>query len=226
MKFGFVDELRAVSPVRVMRAVLGPSNRGYYAWRSRPESRRAAADRLPLEDIQLIHAESSGTYGSLRVHAVLRGHGRRIERSRISRLMRHTGIRGLAALPRRTRATGGRRGPPITPNKLARNFSAVRSNQIWLADLTHIPTGEGWLYLAAILDMHTRKLVGWRLRESQRVEIALDALSMAIERQRPAPGLIHHSDRRIRGGFNWSSQHHDGGRCDGGSATFGSSTAG
>lgn len=160
MKFGFVDEHRKVWPVRVMCEVLGLSPSGYYAWRGRPESRRATANRALLEDIRLIHAESSGTYGSPRVHAILRGHGRRVGRSRIERLMRRAGLRGLAALPRRARTTDSRHGYPIAPNRLGRNFTAQAPNQIWLADLTYIPTGEGWLYLAAILDMHTRKIVG------------------------------------------------------------------
>lgn len=198
MKFGFVDEHRAVWPVRVMCAALGLSASGYYAWRTRPESRRAASNRALLDDIRLIHAESSGTYGSPRVHAVLRGHGRRVSRSRIERLMRRAGLRGLAALPRRARTTDSRHGYPIAPNRLARNFEAAAPNQVWLADLTYIPTGEGWLYLAAILDMHTRKIVGWSMRETLHTEIALDALNMAVERQRPAPGLIHHSDRGIQ----------------------------
>jgi putative transposase len=122
MKFGFVDEHRSVWPVRVMCAVLGLSASGYYAWRSRPESPRATANRALLDDIRLIHAESSGTYGSPRVHAILRGHGRQVGRSRIERLMRRAGIRGLAALPRRARTTDSRHGYPIAPNRLGRNF--------------------------------------------------------------------------------------------------------
>lgn len=172
MKFGFVDEHRAVWPVRVMCSVLGLSASGYYAWRARPESQRAAANRALLDDIRPIHAESSGTYGSPRVHAVLRGHGRRVGRSRIEQLMRHAGLRGLAALPRRARTTDSRHGYPIAPNRLARNFQAQAPNQVWLADLTYIPTGEGWLYLAAILDMHTRKIVGWCMRETLHAQIA------------------------------------------------------
>jgi putative transposase len=109
--------------------------------------------------------------------------------------MRHAGLRGLAALPRRTRTTDSRHGYPIAPNRLGRNFATQTPNQIWLADLTYIPTGEGWLYLATVLDLHTRKIVGWSMRPSLHVEIALDALEMAIQRQRPAHGLIHHSDR-------------------------------
>lgn len=198
MKFGFVDEHRSVWPVRVMCAVLGLSASGYYAWRSRPESARARANRALLDDIRRIHADGSGTYGSPRVHAVLRGHGRRVGRSRIERLMRGAGLRGLAALPRRTRTTDSRHGYPIAPNRLGRNFTTQAPNQVWLADLTYIPTGEGWLYLATVLDLFTRKIVGWCMRPTLHVEIALDALQMAIQRQRPAPGLIHHSDRGIQ----------------------------
>ncbi len=198
MKFGFVDGHRQVWPVRVMCAVLGLSASGYYAWRGRPESSRSVANRELTEDIRLIHAESSGCYGSPRVHATLRRHGRRVGRSRVERLMRRAGLRGLAALPRRARTTNSRHGYPIAPNRLARNFEAAAPNQVWLADLTYIPTGEGWLYLAAILDLHTRKIVGWSMRQTLHAEIALDALNMAVERQRPAPGLIHHSDRGIQ----------------------------
>ena len=198
MKFGFVDEHRSVWPVRLMCAALDLSASGYYAWRSRPESLRARDNRALLEDIRQIHGESSGTYGSPRVHAALRGHGRRIGHCRIERLMRHAGLRGMAATPRRTRTTDSRHAYPIAPNRLGRNFVAERAGQVWLADLTYIPTGEGWLYLAAILDLHTRKIVGWSMRQTLHAEIALEALAMAIERQRPAPGLIHHSDRGIQ----------------------------
>lgn len=198
MKFGFVDEHRGAWPVRMMCRVLGLSASGYYAWRIRPESRRAAANRALTEDIRLIHPESCGTYGSPRVHAVLRGHGRRVGRSRVERLMRRAGLRGLAALPRRTRTTDSRHGYPIAPNRLGRNFQAAAPGQVWLADLTYIPTGEGWLYLAGVLDMHTRKLVGWSMRDTLHTQIALEALTMAIARQKPAPGLIHHSDRGIQ----------------------------
>jgi transposase InsO family protein len=112
--------------------------------------------------------------------------------------MRQAGLRGLAALPRRTRTTDSRHAYPIVPNRLGRNFVANRPGQVWLADLTYIPTGEGWLYLAAVLDLHTRKIVGWSMRETLHTEIALEALTMAIVRQRPAPGLIHHSDRGVQ----------------------------
>ena len=167
MKFGFVDEHRKVWPVRVMCAVLGLSASGYYAWRVRPESPRAAANRALLDDIRLIQAESSGTYGSPRVHAILRGHGRGVGRSRIERPVRRAGIRGLAALPRRARTTDSRHGYPIAPNRLARNLTAQAPNQI-----RHHP-----------LDEPQGRLLG------QHPDAEL--LPHPQDRARPPPGLRH-----------------------------------
>jgi putative transposase len=198
MKFYFVQEHCATWPVRVMCAVLGISVSGYYAWRNRAESKRTAANRQLLGEIRRIHADSSGVYGSPRIHAVLRRTGQPVGRSRVEILMRCAGLRGLAALPRRARTTHSRHSLPVAPNRLARNFTTQRPNQIWLADLTYIPTGEGWLYLAAVLDVCTRKIVGWSMRDTLHTEIALDALAMALQRQRPGAGLIHHSDRGIQ----------------------------
>ena len=112
--------------------------------------------------------------------------------------MRRAGLRGLAALPRRVRTTDSRHGYPIAPNRIGRNFEAAAPNQVWLGDLTYVRTGEGWLYLAAVMDLHTRKIVGWSMRETLHAEIALEALDMAVQRQRPAPGLICHTDRGIQ----------------------------
>lgn len=198
MTFGFVDEHRGVRPVRMMCRVLGMSPSGYYAWRCRPESRRAREDRDLTAEIRDVHADSGGVYGAPRVHATLRALGRRIGRHRVARLMRVGGLRGLAALRRRVRTTDSRHSYPIAPNRLGRNFTAAVPNQVWLADLTYIPTREGWLYLAALIDMHTRKIVGWAMRETLHAGIAVEALRMAIQRQRPAPGLIQHSDRGVQ----------------------------
>ena len=188
MSFGFVDEHRHLWPVRTICAVLGISASGYYAWRGRPESRRSVENRALLNEIRRAHTESGGCYGALRVHAALKAAGRQIGRHRIARLMRLAGLRGLAAIPRRVRTTDSRHEYPIAPNRLRRNFRATAPNQIWLADLTCIRTGEGWLFLAALIDMHTRKVVGWSMRETLHASIALEALDMAIRRQRPAPG--------------------------------------
>jgi putative transposase len=196
--FRFVDEHRGVWPVRMMCRVLGVSASGYYAWRTRPEIRRTREDRVLLAEIRDIHADSGGTYGSPGIHAMLRSLGRAIGRSRVARLMRAGGLRGLAALPRRVRTTDSRHSYPIAPNRIGRSFTASTPDQVWLADLTCVPTGEGWLYLAALIDMHTRKVVGWAMRETLHAGIAVEALRMAIERQRPAPGLIQHSGRGVQ----------------------------
>lgn len=198
MIFRFVDEHRGTWPVKMICRVMGVSASGYYAWRSRPESRRLSEDRTLSTEIRDIHVESGGVYGAPRVHAVMRALGRRIGRNRVARLMRLAGLRGLAALPRRVRTTDSRHSYPIAPNRIGRNFTASAPNQVWLADLTYIPTGEGWLYLAALIDMHTRKVVGWAMRETLHAGIAVEALRMAIERQQPAPGLIQHSDRGVQ----------------------------
>lgn len=181
-----------------MCRVFRVSEAGYYAWRARPESPRAAENRALLDDIREVHTASQGRYGSPRVHATLRGRGRRVGRGRVERLMRVHGVRGLVAKPRRVQTTNSRHAFPVAPNLLDRQFTASRPNQVWRADLTYIPTGEGWLYMAAIMDLHTRKIVGWSMRDHLRAELATAALTMAIQRQRPAPGLIQHSDRGIQ----------------------------
>jgi putative transposase len=196
--FRFVYEHRGVWPVRMMCRVLGVSPSGYCAWRTRPESRRSREDRGLLSEIHDVHAGSGGVHGSPRIHAVLRSPGRTVGGNRVARLMRAAGLRGLAALPRRVRTTDSRHCHPIVPNRIGRDFTASAPNQVWLADLTCIPTGEGWLHLAALIDMHTRKGVGWAMRETLHAGIAVEALRMAIERQRPPPGLIQHSDRGVR----------------------------
>lgn len=195
MKFRFIDEHQGDWPVRAMCRVLGVSPAGYYAWRCRPESARAAANRQLLEEIRRLHACHHGRYGSPRLHAALRAEGRGVSRGRIERLMRRHGIRATAARRFRPMTTDSRHGLPVAPNRLEQHFAATAPNQVWLADITYVPTGEGWLYLAAVLDLATRKVVGWAMRDHLRSELAEAALLMAMQRQRPAPGLVHHSDR-------------------------------
>ena len=127
--------------------------------------------------------------------AALRGEDVTVSRGRVERLMRRHGLRGAAARRFRPVTTDGRHGLPIAPDLLGQDFDASRPNQVWLADITYIPTGEGWLYLAAVLDLATRKVVGWAMRDHLRAELASTALLMAAQRQRPAKGLISHSDR-------------------------------
>jgi putative transposase len=195
MKFRFIAEHQEEWPVRVMCEVLGVSPSGYFAWRCRPESARAAAHRKLLADVRRLQAQHRGRYGSPRMHAALRAEGRSVSRGRVERLMRRHGIRAAASRRFRPVTTDSRHGLPVAPNLLEQRFDASAPNQVWLADLTYVPTGEGWLYLAAVLDLATRKVVGWAMRDHLRTELAAAALVMATQRQRPGPGLLHHSDR-------------------------------
>ena len=193
----FIHDHVADFPVQVMCELLGVSRGGYYAWAGRAESARAADDRTLAAEIRAAYEASRGRYGSPRVHAELRARGRRIGRKRVARLMRGM---GLAARRRRRfrRTTDSRHAFPIAPNLLERNFTAEAPDRVWLADLTYIWTAQGWLYLAAVLDLYTRRVVGWAMADHLRHELTLAALDMAIVRQRPAPGLVHHADRGVQ----------------------------
>jgi putative transposase len=195
MRFRMIEDQREMFPVRVLCDVMGVSAAGYYAWRSRPESSRKAANRVLLCEIRRLHLAHRGRYGAPRIHAALRGLGHTASRGRVERLMRHHGIGAM--VPRRFRVctTDSRHDLPIAPNRLDQNFVAERPNQVWLADITYVPTSEGWLYLAVVLDLFTRKIVGWAMHDHMRAELTIAALTMALQRQKPPPGLIHHSDR-------------------------------
>jgi transposase-like protein len=147
-------------PMRVMCAALSVSPSGYYAWRSRPQSPRKIANRALLGDIQRVHARHWGRYGAPRIHAELRAEGQTVGRKRIELVMRQHGIRARAPRRYRVCTTDSKHSLPVAPNLLDQNFVANRPNQVWLADITYIATGEGWLYLAVILDLFTRKVVG------------------------------------------------------------------
>jgi putative transposase len=195
MKFRLIADQRETFPVRVLCDVMGVSAAGYYAWRGRRESPRKAANRTLLTEIRRLHLAHRGRYGAPRIHAALRGLGQTASRGRVERLMRHHGIRAIRARRFRACTTDSRHDLPIVPNRLAQNFTAGQPNQVWLADITYVPTGEGWLYLAVVLDLFTRKIAGWAMRDHMRAELTIAALTMAIQRQKPPPGLIHHSDR-------------------------------
>jgi putative transposase len=198
MRFRFIEDRRVDYPVTILCDVLGVSPAGYYAWRARPESRRSVANRGLVDDIKRVHRDTSGRYGSPRIHAELRAQGRGVSRGRIERLMRRHGVRAIMARPRRVRTTDSRHDFPIAPNLLARNFTAAVPNQIWLADITYVETDQGWLYLAAVMDLYSRKIVGWAMCDHLRAELPLAALLMAISVQQPGAGLIHHSDRGVQ----------------------------
>ncbi len=177
-----------------MCRVLGVSRSGYYAWRSRKQSNRQRQDDALTKRIEKIHRESRETYGAPRVHVELAEEGTRIGRKRVARLMRRANIAGVSR--RRSFRTTVRdpKGRPA-PDLVDRNFSATKPNQLWVADMTYIPTATGFLYLAVVLDVYSRKIVGWSMSSRLVTEIVIDALSMAIKQRQPAQGVIHHSDQ-------------------------------
>ena len=192
--FRFVHEEKASYPVKLMCQLLGVSTSGYYAWRARPASVRALHDELLTEQIAKIHERSRRTYGAPRVHAALRHAGVPAGRKRVARLMRAAGIQG-AYLRRKHRTTIADRSTAPAPDLVERAFAAPGPDRLWVADITYVPTWSGFVYLAAVLDVFTRRVVGWSIRDHLRTELVLEALDMAIWNRRPGPGLVHHSDR-------------------------------
>jgi putative transposase len=194
MRFRFIEDLRNEFPVRRMCEVLEVSPSGYYAWRGRPPSEREMANRELAETIKAEFKKSGETYGSPRIYQVMRKLGLMCSRNRVARLMRAEGLQ--AKQTKRYRSTTRRnRAHRVAPNLLNRDFAADQPDQKWLADITYIPTLEGWLYLAAILDLFSRRIVGWAMSDRITVDLTLAALKMAIRQRKPRPGLIHHSDQ-------------------------------
>ena len=194
MKFRFIRDHREDFPVRLTCRVLDVSSSGFYDWLERPESPRAVENRALVAKIQAIHGDSRRTYGSPRVHASLQDAGCRIGRNRVARLMRDNAIR--ARTKRKFRVTtDSRHDHPVAPNRLDRQFEVAAPNTVWVADISYIPTREGWLYLAVVLDLFSRQVVGWAMDQQMPQELTLAALDMAIRRRRPLPGCLHHSDR-------------------------------
>jgi len=188
MRFRLIEDQRDVWPVRVICDALSVSPSGFYAWRSRPESPRKIANRELLVDIQRVHAQHRERYGAPRIHVELRAEGQAVSRKRVARLMHRHGIQARAPQRYRVCTTDSKHSLPVAENLLDQNFVADRPDQVWLADITYIPTGEGWLYLAVILDLFTRKVVGWAMRDHMRAELTIAALTMAIQRRRPGSG--------------------------------------
>ncbi len=187
-----MSENRAVYPVALMCRVLGVSPSGYYAWAQRPPSRRARADAVLIEEIRTAHSSSNGSYGAPRIHAELSASGLRVGRKRVARLMREAGLAGVSRR-KGTVTTVRDNGRPV-PDLVDRAFTADRPDQLWVADITYIPTWAGFLYLAVVLDAYSRRIVGWSMATSLRTQIVLDALNMALWQRRPE-GVIHHSDQ-------------------------------
>ncbi|WP_420814171.1 IS3 family transposase [Polyangium spumosum] len=194
VKFAFIAAEKAFFPVTVLCDVLDVSRSGFYAFCKRPEPRRKASDAQLAAEIVAAHQRSHGTYGSPRVHAELRARGLCVSRKRVERLMRE---RGLEARSKRRfrRTTDSNHTMPLAPNLLGRQFDAKAPNEAWVTDVTYIPTAEGWLYLATILDLFSRRVVGFAMSEQNDRALALAALERALRARRPRPGLLHHSDR-------------------------------
>ena len=199
-KFAFVLAERGNHAVAALCRVVGVSVSGFYAWlRAIPTvQNRAKAEAELRGHIGRIFSARRRVYGSPRVHAELHREGRRHARRRVERLMRQMGLSARQGRRRTPRTTDSRHDLPVAPNLLDRHFVAERPNAVWLADISYLPTDEGWLYLAAIKDMATREIVGWSMADHLRAELCLDALVMALQRYRPLPGLIHHSDRGVQ----------------------------
>jgi len=180
--------------IRAMCRVLEVSPSGYYAWRRRMISVRDREDEALRGKIRLIYERSRQTYGSPRIHAELREEGTRVSRKRVARLMKESGLVGAS---RRKSIRTTRRDPAArpAPDLVERKFTASGPNQLWVADITYIPTLAGFLYLAVVLDVWSRKIVGWAMSSRLATQIVLDALEMAVEQRRPADGVIHHSDQ-------------------------------
>jgi putative transposase len=196
--YRFIADQATQHAVRCLCRALGVSRSGYFAWRIRPAAARARADEALTEQIHQIHAQSRQTYGSIRVRAALRKRGAAVGRRRVARLMRRAGLRGVHGQRRRVRTTVADPRAAPAPDRVERVFAPAAiggPDRLWLADISYIPTREGWLYLAIILDGFSRRVVGWAMADHLQTELVLAALRLALQRRRPAAGLIHHSDR-------------------------------
>lgn len=185
---------QAEYPVAMLCRVLQVSESGFYAWQKRTPSARARRDAELLVLITASHARSDATYGAPRVHEDLAEAGHRVGRKRVARLMRAAGLRGVSktgAVPRTRRAVPE---TPQAPDLVRRDFTATAPDQLWVADITYVPTYAGFLYLAVVLDAFSRRVVGWAMRGDLKTDVVLDALQMAATQRRPA-GVIHHSDQ-------------------------------
>jgi transposase InsO family protein len=194
VKFAFVSLEQVAFPIAVTCRLLGVSTSGYYAWKGRPGSSRSRRDLELGDRVRAAHDASSGRYGSPRVHAELRASGERVGRKRVARLMKEAGLAGR--MRRRFRkTTDSNHSFPIAPNVLERDFTATAPNEAWVTDITYLWTREGWLYLAVILDLFSRRVVSWATSATIDRHLALAALKAALQARRPDAGLVHHSDR-------------------------------
>jgi transposase InsO family protein len=194
VRFAFIHAEKALFPIAAMCRLLQVTRQGYYVYASRPPSIRVRADAKLCETVREVFTAAGETYGSPRVLRELKRRGMRVGKRRVERAMRSMGL--TPPMPRRHRSTTMRDpAHPVAPNELARDFGATRPNERWVTDITYVWTDEGWTYLAAILDLYSRAVVGWALDATLSTQLPLTALHGAVRRRRPGAGLMHHSDR-------------------------------
>jgi transposase InsO family protein len=198
VRFAFIRDHQAEFPVEVLCDVLGVSRSGYYAWRGRPPSPAAVRRGQLVEQIRSVHEEARSVYGSPRVHRELEARGVACCENTVAKLMREHDIRSKARRRFVARTTDSRHDRPVAGNVLAREFYPDKPDTAWAADITSVPTAGGWLYLAAVIDLCSRKVVGWATADHLRTDLPLEALRMALAHRRPTGELLHHSDRGVQ----------------------------
>lgn len=198
MTFAFIQDHRERFPVRLACETLEVSHSGYYAWQGRPVSPRATRRAELAQKIREVHEQHRRVYGSPRVHRALLERGERVCRNTVARLMKALGIRPLTHRAFRVRTTDSDHALPVASNLLDRRFQVRALNRIWLTDITYIRTDEGFLFLAGVMDLCSRRIVGWSMGEHLGAELVCEALHMALKARRPVPGLLHHSDRGVQ----------------------------
>ena len=194
MKYRFISDNRETFRVGRMCKLLNVSRSSYYAWLTRPESRRSRENRALEDKIRVLHAASHGIYGAPKIHQDLTDDGIQCGKNRVARIMRQAGIRSITHKKFKA-TTNSRHNFPIAPNLLNQDFTVDAPDRVWVGDITYIHTSEGWLYLSMILDLFNRKVVGWAASSRMTRQLAIDAIQMAIGRRNPEKGLLHHSDR-------------------------------
>ncbi len=204
MTYRFIDQHKDQWPVRLLCETLEVSHAGYYAWRQCPRSPQEQRRDALLVEIRAVHAEVKARYGSPRIHAELVARGHDCCLNTVAKLMREAGIAAKTARKFRRTTTDSDHGLPVAENLLDRQFDPASPNESWVADITYIPTREGWLYLAAVEDLYSRRVVGWAMAEHMESRLVVDALAMAVQRRLPDEGLLTHSDR----GSQYASEHY------------------
>jgi putative transposase len=198
VKFAFIQNQLSDYPVEVCCDVLEVSRAGYYAWRDRPLSPRKQRQEVLAVKIQAVHAANRRVYGSPRVHRALKAQGEKICENTVAKVMHQRQIRAQSKRKFVPRTTDSQHQQPVAANILDRQFQASKPNTKWAADITYIPTDEGWLYLAGVMDLCSRKIVGWAMADHMRTDLVKDALQMALLHRQPPEGLLHHSDRGVQ----------------------------